>query len=111
MNLRYEDPDYFIDCYYLDGKQFKKCKTLSDFDRAFKLDNRRIKHTKINGTLVSTVFLVLDHNFEKKDDPILFETMTFPDQDICRRYRTFEEAVKGHDQIVETIRKEARKNE
>lgn len=47
---------------------------------------------------VSTVFLGLDHSFGLQDGPILFETMIFggPHDGYQKRYRTTEEAKKGH---------------
>lgn len=98
-------------CYMLNGKEIKECKSFSDFEIAFKFENRKIKHTRISEKLISTVFLVLDHNVCNKGDPVLFETMIFPDQEIYNRYSTFEEAVKGHDHIVELIRISTMNNE
>ena len=56
---------------------------------------------KIKDCEVSTVFLGLDHN-HGEGEPILFETMIFGgerDQDQWR-YKTWEEAVKGHSNVV-----------
>ena len=66
---------------------------------------RRVAETKFpNGTWVSTVFLGLDHNFNG-GTPILFETMVFPKDDWgeldCERYCTYNEAVEGHQTMVE----------
>lgn len=66
-----------------------------------------------NGLFVSTVFLGIDHAFsirEKRDvlPPLIFETMVFDHRkgesyfDIDqRRYHTYDEAVKGHIEMVE----------
>jgi hypothetical protein len=55
---------------------------------------------------VSTVFLGLDHNFMEKGPPILFETMVFggPFNHTMWRYATWDEAVKGHEQLVKMVR-------
>lgn len=78
--------------------------------------------------LVSTVFLGANHNFSGEGEPILYETMVLGDGevvakladmseqvessifalafggvDIQRRYRTRQEAVKGHEQMVQFV--------
>ena len=47
---------------------------------------------------VSTIFLGLDHSFGGPR-PLLFETMVFggPLDQECKRYSTWDEAVKGHE--------------
>jgi hypothetical protein len=55
---------------------------------------------------VSTVFLGLDHNFMGKGPPILFETMVFggPFNHTLWRYATWDEAVTGHERLVECVK-------
>ena len=68
-----------------------------------------VDKTRIGEMEVSTVFLGLNHNFTMQGPPILFETMVFgqPDDDeICERYETWDEAQKGHDEIVARLKKE-----
>lgn len=64
---------------------------------------RRVAHTNFDrGFKLSTVFLALDHSWG--GDPVLFETMTFPD---CRnqwRYHTGKEAKAHHEQLVKAIK-------
>ncbi len=51
---------------------------------------------------ISTVFLGLDHAHGRQREPLLFETMIFggeKDQEFWR-YHTWEEAIKGHKNIV-----------
>lgn len=68
-------------------------------------DDRVVARTHLrDGTLVSTVWLGIDHGHG--DGPLIFETMVFPhpaasmiDAD-CRRYATAQEAVAGHDETV-----------
>ncbi len=55
---------------------------------------------------VSTVYLGLDHGFGLNGDegPILWESMVFPDCDVCERYRSYQEAIEGHRRLVEDAR-------
>jgi hypothetical protein len=78
---------------------------------------RRVGRTKINGLVVSTVFLGIDHSFGGYGPPLFFETMIFrgtPNAEIEKiqrafdqyqtRYSTWDEALAGHNQIVTIIR-------
>lgn len=76
--------------------------TLEEWGKMFE-KNRTVKLTKLeNGTLVSTVFLGIDHNFGE-GDPLVFESMVFSlekeklDQ---IRYSTYKEAEEGHIRLV-----------
>ena len=61
--------------------------------------------TQVGTMRVSTVFLMFDHNFNDQGPPVLFETMVFgTDEEICRRYCTWDEAKKGHDEIVQQVK-------
>jgi len=94
-----------------------------EWARQFEGTERRVDDTLIvekYNTRISTVFLGLDHRFGTDQDqlPVVFETMTFsnnPDlNEYQERYCTYDEAVKGHNRIVEFIKndiplKEARK--
>ena len=53
---------------------------------------------------VSTVFLGIDHNFGE-GKPLLFETMVFGGKldEETERYSTWEEAVEGHNHMVEKV--------
>lgn len=66
--------------------------------------DRVVARTKVyEGCEVSTVFLSLDHRFDKQGPPIVFETLVFGgpfDQD-GERYCTWQEAVAGHARYVE----------
>lgn len=74
--------------------------------------NRTVAKTKIDGFLISTVFLTIDHSFGG-NVPILFETMIFDHADrkcsyidlYCRRYATAKEAREGHQQIEMLVRR------
>ena len=63
-----------------------------------------IKVTEVANVKVSTVWLGLDHGFYEKH-PIIFETMTFPGND-CERYCSLEEAIIGHEKMVEQVKQE-----
>lgn len=76
-------------------------------------DPARDKHvakTTVDGMLVSTVFLAMDHSF-LGGPPLLFETMVFdqggdsPWMDLhCERYSTWDEAAAGHEAVVARVR-------
>jgi hypothetical protein len=56
---------------------------------------------------VSTVWLGMDHGFSDVGPPIIFETMIFGDGDLdstCRRYATEEEALHGHQEMIDIVR-------
>lgn len=55
---------------------------------------------------VSTVFLGINHAFSD-EPPLLWETMVFPAADLIGRYSTFDEAVAGHKQAVESLKVQA----
>jgi hypothetical protein len=67
---------------------------------------RQVAETQINPLIrVSTVFLIIDHSFGG-GPPILFETMVFglpDDSEPQWRYRSWDEAQAGHDQVVAAI--------
>lgn len=69
--------------------------------------SERVAETTLpNGRWVSTVYLGLDHRFGNDGPPLIFETMAFPSHGEwgeldCERYSTEEEAVAGHQRMVE----------
>lgn len=54
-------------------------------------------------TWVSTVWLGNNHAFFG-GRPVIFETMTFPDSEVCDRYCTEEQALAGHKEYVTVVR-------
>lgn len=67
---------------------------------------RRVAVVILDGVLISTVFLGLDHNYLRSGDPILFETMILGgvhDQ-YQERYRTRTDALLGHKHAVELVK-------
>jgi hypothetical protein len=76
-------------------------------------DNVRVASDHVGDVFVSTVFLGLDHNYSDNGPPVLFETMTFakgenPEDtrvdEWCRRYATWDEALRGHGEVVRAVR-------
>jgi hypothetical protein len=68
-------------------------------------EERRVARDEIDGVLVSTVFLGLDHSFDMGGPPVLWETMIFGlDEEYCERYTSREDAEAGHAQAVEMVR-------
>jgi hypothetical protein len=68
------------------------------------LENKIVKQETINNTKISTVFLGQDIG-DDSEAPILFETMCFGgalDGDQWR-YQTFDEALKGHQEVIEMV--------
>jgi len=71
----------------------------------FETADRQVRDTFRDDVRVSTVFLGLDHNFDDDGPPVLFETMVFINGsgDEIERYRTWDEAVRGHENMVAEI--------
>lgn len=85
-----------------------------------KFESRIVAHDDVDGRLVSTVFLGLDHGFSDRGPPVLFETMVFSNETKTfkfgssereyheeldqRRYCTWAEAVAGHAEILAETR-------
>lgn len=66
--------------------------------------DRTVKKDKIGSVTISTVFLGVDHN-SFGGTPHLFETMVFGlDEEIMNRYSTWEEAEKGHQEILNEVK-------
>lgn len=67
--------------------------------------NRTVKKSNVGNVKVSTVFLGVDHGYDGKE-PVLFETMVFGgsmDEEMLR-YKTWEDALYGHNQMVESVK-------
>lgn len=81
------------------------CSDITEWAKWLATADRTIAKTVIDGRLVSTVFLGLDHSFSG-GPPILFETMVFDngDDDMMRRYATRAEAIGGHAETVEQLK-------
>ena len=71
-------------------------------------NSKHVKQEDYMGYWISTVWLGLDHDFNDGKEPLLFETMIFPQGDIgseeyCDRYSTWEEAEKGHEKAKQWL--------
>ncbi len=74
-------------------------------DMDFKRSNRIVGRDEFDEQAVSTVFLALDHNFGD-GPPLLFETMVFGGKydQWMDRYHTYEEALAGHNRVIDRIK-------
>jgi hypothetical protein len=90
------------DKYILNGHRPISEPDLMKWARWFETADRHVARTMIGDVRVSTVFLGLDHSFDPKGPPLLFETMVFggPLDGEQDRYSTWQEAEKGHAAIV-----------
>lgn len=66
---------------------------------------KQVAMTTVGRTMVSTVWLGLDHNYSG-GPPLIFETMIFggPNDGDMWRYATEEEAKAGHERVVALVR-------
>jgi hypothetical protein len=94
-----------MDKYILEGRTPKAVADLIEWARWFEKADRHVARDEINGILVSTVFLGLDHGWGMHSRPVLFETMVFGgkyDQS-QERYCTWDEAEAGHKQWLKKV--------
>lgn len=90
--------------YILDGKKLVEVET-SGWVTWFETANRRVKYTVLShGVQISTVFLGLNHQWGN-GPPLLFETIIFGGKhsEDQWRYSTWDEAVAGHDAVVDKL--------
>jgi hypothetical protein len=83
------------------------------FGRWFETADRKVDYTKVEGHVVSTVFLGIDHGFGE-GKPVLFETMIFGDGEYDQfgwRWHTMGEAKNGHHAIVDALKEGKNLNE
>lgn len=77
------------------------------FRKDFNWETRFDLKTEVNGYLVSTVDLGIDHSFGI-GKPLYYETMIFKkgswDDLYCKRYSTEQEAKKGHKKAIEYVK-------
>lgn len=114
-----------VPCHYyyvLDGREIRAV-DMQEWADWFRTGNRRVAETFIGEYRVSTVFLSIDHSFSAAGPPVLFESMVFgqktveiraPDGstwvsaeslDWQPRYRTYDEAERGHEVLCEEVRR------
>jgi hypothetical protein len=85
-----------------DGRTPVAVPGLMEWARWYESADRTVRKTDVNGVLVSTVFLGIDHRFAGFGPPILFETMIFggehdEHQDRCA---TWDEAIAQHEAAI-----------
>ena len=72
--------------------------------RWFETADRRVARDVIDGVIVSTVFLGLDHRFIGDGPPVLYESMVFGDtEEHMWRYSTREQALAGHQALAKRV--------
>lgn len=91
--------------YILKGKVPVPCEDTLEWAEWFQKNKRTLKKTKIASSLISTVFLGIDHDFTGLGPPVLFETMIFggPEDGYQTRYRNYFEAMIGHNEAVHMV--------
>ena len=69
------------------------------------LGRRSVAQDDVGDAHLSTVFLCLDHSMGRPGGPILYESMWFggPNDGDQRRYRTREEALAGHQEMLNEV--------
>lgn len=80
--------------------------SMEEAARLISSPERQIAKDRIDGVLVSTVFLVFNHNWQGPDmPPLLYETMIFggTHDQWQRRYTSRDEALDGHNEAVEMV--------
>lgn len=73
---------------------------------------RVVKQSRVGSAMVSTVFLVIDHNHFGDGPPVLWETMVFDERPVkerSARYTSREAALVGHEVILREVRAYKRK--
>lgn len=96
--------------YILDGHRPVPVADVREAERILSGNERSVARTAVGEHKVSTVFLVIDHNFMGEGDPVLFETMVFSEENkeidgFTRRYSTWEQAEQGHKELVKMVQK------
>ena len=68
--------------------------------------DRRVDETIVGNVYISTVFLGIDHNFDEKDKPMIFETMICGGKhdEYQTRCSTWDEAVVMHEKAVALVK-------
>lgn len=91
--------------YILDENNVPVKSTFEEFVLSKKQIGYSLQKDLAKNCRVSTVFLGYDHSYGETESPLLFETMVF-DGDFDgyqMRYSTYEDALKGHQEILQKI--------
>ena len=99
------DPSNLTGKYILRGHKAVPEPDVIKWGEWFEKADRKVARTEIDNVKISTIFLGLDHSFGLGRS-LLFETMVFGGSlnEEVDRYTTWEEAVAGHDRMVERVR-------
>lgn len=95
--------------YVLNGKKVEPA-TLFDWAVFMGHADRSVAQTIVQGFIVSTVFLGLDHRFSGEGPPILWETMVFDQDGPARDFMSdrcagsWEQAEAMHEKAVASVR-------
>jgi hypothetical protein len=100
--------------YVLDGHEPVLCDDMTQWGLFLRDGPRWVARTELlDGSVVSTVFLGIDHNWSGSGPPVLFESALLIHEDaqttdrewchIRRRYCTWAEAEVGHIELCEQI--------
>ena len=94
------------DKFILEGQKVVPCENLLQWAKWMESADRAVAKDSIGGSEVSTVFLGLDHSFVEGGPPLVFETVVFDGEfdGEMDRYSTWDEAVKGHNSMVEKVK-------
>jgi hypothetical protein len=91
--------------YILDGHTPKPVADVTEWAWWFETADRKVALDEMGDVCVSTVFLGIDHRLVGDGPPLLFETMVFRNGhgDEQERYATWEEAERGHAEMVARV--------
>ncbi len=80
------------------------CKDVIEWGQWFETANRQVARYETQDITVSTIFIGIGP-IEEPTLNNLFETMVFREgsEDECYRYQTYENAIKGHNEIVDRL--------
>lgn len=103
---RYE-PRYYI----LKDKRAVRVTDMMTWAMWFGTHNRIVAQDRIGPISISTVFLGLDHSYDRNGPAHIFETMVFRGGNGDEQYRcaTWEQAEAQHKEAVEMVRAEIKK--
>ena len=91
--------------YILKGQEAISCPDVLKWSQWLEKADRTVAKDTVGVSDISTVFLGLDHSFGE-GPPLLFETMVFGGSlsGEMDRYSTWDDAVGGHNAMVENVR-------
>lgn len=98
-----------MDRYILKDREPVRCDGLLEWGTWFERADRTVARDMIGEVEISTIFLGIDHAFGRPG-PLLFETMVFGSEQFeheQERYRTWEEAERGHAEVVARVMAES----